>query len=97
MSFTRRDILKVVGAAGLVSISPNLAFAQVEGIEKKSLTIAVGGQALVYYLPLSIADLKGFFKEEGLDVKIVDFAGGSKALQAVVGGSADVCLSLIHI
>ncbi|SUA52078.1 alkanesulfonate transporter substrate-binding subunit [Oligella urethralis] len=91
MSFTRRDILKVVGAAGLVSISPNLAFAQVEGIEKKSLTIAVGGQALVYYLPLSIADLKGFFKEEGLDVKIVDFAGGSKALQAVVGGSADVC------
>ncbi|MDK7178480.1 ABC transporter substrate-binding protein, partial [Micrococcus luteus] len=67
------------------------AFAQVEGIEKKSLTIAVGGQALVYYLPLSIADLKGFFKEEGLDVKIVDFAGGSKALQGVVGGSADVC------
>lgn len=91
MSFSRRDILKAAGAAGLVSISPGLAFAQVADIEKKSLTIAVGGKALVYYLPLSIAELKGFFKEEGLDVKIVDFAGGSKALQAVVGGSADVC------
>lgn len=91
MSFTRRDILKVAGAAGVASITPGLVLAQVENIEKKSLTIAVGGQALVYYLPLSIADLKGFFKEEGLDVKVVDFAGGSKALQAVVGGSADVC------
>lgn len=91
MSFTRRDMLKIAGAAGVASITPGLALAQVENIEKKSLTIAVGGQALVYYLPLSIAELKGFFKEEGLDVKIVDFAGGSKALQAVVGGSADVC------
>ncbi len=91
MNFTRRDLLKVAAAAGVVSIIPKIANAQVDNIEKKSLTIAVGGQALVYYLPLSIADLKGFFKEEGLNVKVVDFAGGSKALQAVVGGSADVC------
>ncbi|NLJ52084.1 MAG: ABC transporter substrate-binding protein [Alcaligenaceae bacterium] len=91
MSLSRRDILKIAGAAGVVSMAPSVAGAQVAGIEKKSVTIAVGGQALVYYLPLSIADLKGFFKEEGLDVKIADFAGGSRALQAVVGGSADVC------
>ncbi|MCS6811884.1 MAG: ABC transporter substrate-binding protein, partial [Tepidimonas sp.] len=32
----------------------------------------------------------GYFKAEGLDVTIVDFAGGARALQAVVGGSADV-------
>jgi len=50
----------------------------------------VGGKALTYYLPLSIAERKGFFKDEGLDVTVADFAGGSKALQAVVGGSADV-------
>ena len=91
MSLSRRDILKVAGAAGMMGVAPGLAHAQGAGIEKKSVTIAVGGQALVYYLPLSIADFKGFFKEEGVDVKIVDFAGGSKALQAVVGGSADVC------
>lgn len=91
MSLSRRDILKVAGVAGVMSVAPGLARAQVANIEKKSLSIAVGGQALVYYLPLSIAQFKGFFKEEGLDAKIVDFAGGSKALQAVVGGSADVC------
>src|SRR5690606_16921106 len=44
----------------------------------------------IYYLPLSIANINGYFKDEGLDAKIIDFAGGSKALQAVVGGSADV-------
>ena len=43
-----------------------------------------------YYLPLTIAERLGYFKDEGLDVEISDFAGGSKALQAVVGGSADV-------
>jgi len=37
-----------------------------------------------------VAEQLGYFKAEGLDVTIVDFAGGSRALQAVVGGSADV-------
>ena len=37
-----------------------------------------------------MAEQKGFFKDEGLEVEIVDFAGGARALQAVVGGSADV-------
>ena len=58
--------------------------------EKKKITIAVGGKNLFYYLPLTIAERLGYFKEEGLEVEIVDFAGGAKALQAVVGGSADV-------
>jgi NitT/TauT family transport system substrate-binding protein len=42
------------------------------------------------YLPLTIAERKGFFKEAGLDVEIVDVEGGSKALQALIGGSVDV-------
>jgi NitT/TauT family transport system substrate-binding protein len=50
----------------------------------------VGGESLTYYLPLAIANVNGFFKEQGLDIKVSNFAGGSKALQAVVGGSADV-------
>jgi len=58
--------------------------------EKAKVTIAVGGKNLFYYLPLTIAERLGYFKDEGLDVEIVDFAGGAKALQAVVGGSADV-------
>jgi len=58
--------------------------------EKKQVTIAVGGKTLFYYLPLTLAEQLGYFKDEGLEVEIVDFAGGAKALQAMVGGSADM-------
>ena len=59
-------------------------------IEKQKVSIAVGGKNLFYYLPLTIAEQLGYFKDEGLQVEISDFAGGAKALQALVGGSADV-------
>ena len=59
--------------------------------EIRKITIAVGGKASFYYLPLTISEQLGYFKTEGLDVEINDFPGGAKALQAVVGGSADVC------
>jgi NitT/TauT family transport system substrate-binding protein len=72
-------------AALVVSTS---AFAQTP--EKKSLALGVGGKSLLYYLPLTIAERKGFFKEQGLDVEITDFSGGAKSLQALVGGSIDV-------
>ncbi len=58
--------------------------------EKQKVTIAVGGKAALFYLPLTLAERLGYFKDEGLDVQILDFAGGSKALQAMMGGSADV-------
>jgi NitT/TauT family transport system substrate-binding protein len=58
--------------------------------EKSKITIAVGGKSLFYYLPLTVAERKGYFKDEGLEVEIPDFAGGAKALQALVGGSADM-------
>lgn len=60
-------------------------------LEKTKVSLAVGGKAGFYYLPLTISEQLGYFKAEGLDVEISDFAGGSRALQAVVGGSADVC------
>jgi NitT/TauT family transport system substrate-binding protein len=58
--------------------------------EKKKITIAVGGKSLFYYLPLTVAERKGYFRDEGLEVEIPDFAGGARALQALVGGSADM-------
>jgi NitT/TauT family transport system substrate-binding protein len=88
MTINRRDILKVAAATGTLAMAP--AFVRAQGLEKKSVHIAVGGESLIYYLPLAIANANGFFKEQGLDVKVSNFAGGSKALQAVVGGSADV-------
>jgi NitT/TauT family transport system substrate-binding protein len=87
----RRTFL--VGGAGLaIGATAGLlpAWAQDAKPEKPSIIIGVGGKPLLYYLPLTIAERKGFFKEEGLDVTINDFAGGSKSLQALVGGSVDI-------
>jgi len=58
--------------------------------EKKDITLGVGGKPALYYLPLTVTEVKGFFKEEGLNVTIQDFQGGSKSLQALMGGSVDV-------
>jgi NitT/TauT family transport system substrate-binding protein len=80
----RRQIM--ISAAALAL--PTVPYAQ--AVEKPKTTIAVGGKNLLYYLPLTIAEQLGYFKAEGLDITIVDFAGGARALQAVVGGSADV-------
>jgi NitT/TauT family transport system substrate-binding protein len=83
----RRDLLAAAGGSiVLAAVSP----ARAQTLEKKKVTIAVGGKNLLYYLPLSIAEQLRYFQDEGLEVEIVDFAGGARALQAVVGGSADV-------
>ena len=58
--------------------------------EKKQITLAVGGKSALYYLPLTICERLGYFKEQGLDVAINDFRGGSQSLMALVGGSVDV-------
>jgi NitT/TauT family transport system substrate-binding protein len=85
----RRTFLIGTGAAALAAgIAPN-AFAQAKP-EKSKVTLGVGGKPLLYYLPLTIAEQKGYFKEEGLEVEINDFGGGAKSLQALIGGSVDV-------
>ena len=82
----RRSLL-LAGGCALLGTHTIL---RAQALEKPKLTIAVGGKNLLYYLPLTIAEQLGYFKAEGLDLKIVDFAGGSQALRALVGGSADV-------
>ena len=58
--------------------------------EKQRIVLAVGGKTTLYYLPLTLADRLGYFRDEGLEVEINDFPGGSRALQALIGHSADV-------
>ena len=83
-AFTRAGVLAVASlAAPALRAQPKL--------EKTRLALAVGGKAAFYYLPLTISEQLGYFRAEGLDIEISDFSGGARALQAVVGGSADVC------
>jgi NitT/TauT family transport system substrate-binding protein len=54
------------------------------------ITIAVGGGACLCYLPTVLAQQLGEYEKAGLAVELVDLKGGSDALRAVLGGSADV-------
>jgi len=83
-----RILTRVVCA--LAAVCAFALSASAQSIEKPKLTVGVGGKSLFYYLPLTIAERNGYFKAEGLDVEILDFPGGAKALQALLGGSVDV-------
>jgi NitT/TauT family transport system substrate-binding protein len=88
IALSRRTFVSGAALAAAAVAAPAL---RAQGkLEKTKVALAVGGKAAFYYLPLTISEQLGYFKAEGLDLEISDFAGGSKALQALIGGSADV-------
>jgi NitT/TauT family transport system substrate-binding protein len=54
------------------------------------IKIAVGGMACLCYLPTVLANQLGLYEKHGLKPELINFKGGSVALTAVLGGSADV-------
>jgi len=88
---TRAALRRLVALALLASAS----LASMSGLVRaepalKPVALGVGGQSLLSYLPLTLALRLGYFRDEGLDVRISDFAGGSKSIEALVAGSVDV-------
>ncbi|WP_213738841.1 ABC transporter substrate-binding protein [Bradyrhizobium sp. dw_411] len=73
-------------AATLVALTLSSGFAAAA----TKVTIAVGGGACLCYLPTVLAQQLGEYEKAGLAVELVDLKGGSDALKAVLGGSADV-------
>src|ERR1700682_248393 len=82
--------MMLAGYAALLALLVAALPANSAGLEKPNLRLSVGGKVLVAYLPLTVAEQRGYFRKEGLDVEISDFQAGNKALQALVGGSADI-------
>jgi NitT/TauT family transport system substrate-binding protein len=74
----------------LVSSFAALAMMSGVALAQSKVTIAVGGAACLCYLPTVLAKQLGEFEKAGVNVDMVDFKGGSQALTAVLGGSADV-------
>jgi NitT/TauT family transport system substrate-binding protein len=50
----------------------------------ESLSVAVGGANIIAYLPVTIANELGYFKEAGVDVTINDVQSGTKMAEALV-------------
>lgn len=89
-SIAAARMARILAFVGVLSLVASLQPAGAQALEKPNVSIAVGGKASLYYLPLTIAERLGYFKDEGLTVEISDFAGGAKALEALIGGSVDV-------
>ncbi len=79
---------KIVGrlAGALLALALTSGFAAAQ----TKVTVAVGGGACLCYLPTVLAKQLGEYEKAGLAVELVDLKGGSDALKAVLGGSADV-------
>ena len=83
--------MKFLKASTIVAAAVVLAgAAHAQAPEKKDVKLGVGGAPALYYLPLALTEQLGHFKEQGLNVEVNDFKGGSQSLTALVGGSADV-------
>ena len=75
---------RIAATAVALLLSSGLALAQ------SKVTLAIGGASCLCYLPTMLAKQLGEFDKAGVAVDVVEFKGGSEALKAVVGGSADV-------
>jgi NitT/TauT family transport system substrate-binding protein len=72
-----------------IALSTHPAAAQ-DKPEVPKLRLAVGGKSAIFYLPLSVTERLGYFKDAGLEVEIADVQSGARALQSLVGGSAEI-------
>src|SRR5260221_1769534 len=77
----------IIAVAAVALMSP--AGAQ-DKPEVPNVRLAVGGKWAIFYLPLSITERLGYFRDAGLEVEIGDVQSGARALQSLVGGSAEV-------
>jgi len=75
---------KLAGTLVALMLTSGIAAAQ------SKVTIAVGGGSCLCYLPTVLAEQLGEYEKAGVAVKLIDLKGGSDALRAVLGGSADV-------
>jgi NitT/TauT family transport system substrate-binding protein len=82
MKLSRRLLVGVLGAAAL-ALTAGTAAAQ-------TVKIAIGGAGCLCYLPTVLAQQLGEYDKAGVKVELINFKGGSQALTAVLGGSADV-------
>ena len=84
-----RTVMAGLMAAVLATACWSLPAAAADVVEHPDIAISMGGLGAMY-IPVPIAQSRGYFAAEGLRVRIDTFeAGGGHALQALIGGSAE--------
>src|SRR5215467_8894627 len=79
--------------AGMSSVLLGTAFvdsAHGQQLERSSLKLGVANKSHLYYLPVTIAERRGHFRDYGLAITMSDFEGGGQAFDALLAGSVDI-------
>ncbi|MGD9945566.1 MAG: ABC transporter substrate-binding protein [Burkholderiaceae bacterium] len=82
MPWRLRAAAVVAATAALLGTAPAAAQSN-----KLKLAITTIGWS---YVPVLVAEKLGFYKQEGVDVEIINTGGGAKAAAALAGGSVDL-------
>ena len=88
MNFERRTF-----SAGLAAWTLSAAMggaARAQQPEMTPVKLGVANKSHLYYLPLTLAERRGYFRDYGLNVVISDFEGGAQSLDALLEGTVDV-------
>lgn len=83
-----RNLLGVLGISILAA-----ACASAGGSAGGSSVTIIYGTSSLLYSPLQVAQKEGFFKAAGVNVNLVSSSSGNAALEAAIGGSAEIVAS----
>jgi NitT/TauT family transport system substrate-binding protein len=79
--------------ASMASLVLGTAFldpARGQQLERTSLKLGVANKAHLYYLPVTIAERRGHFRNYGLAIAMSDFEGGGQSFDALLNSSVDI-------
>jgi NitT/TauT family transport system substrate-binding protein len=84
-----RNTLRGACVAALASVLAAIAFPSVASAQT-TLTVGKAAPNADPIIPVDIGNQLGIFKKHGLDLKIIDFTGGSKMSTAMAANSLDI-------
>lgn len=85
----KKIIISIICALAVISLGLLAYFKKNTKEELTKVKVAEVAHS-VFYIPQYVADAKGYFKEEGLDVEILLTAGADKVTAAVLSGDVNI-------
>lgn len=85
----KKIIISIICALAVISLGL-LAYFKKDAKEELTKVKVAEVAHSIFYIPQYVADAKGYFKEEGLDVEILLTAGADKVTAAVLSGDVNI-------